>query len=141
MLTRRDFLKLPGTLGSAAAFAPLQTNTPQYRRVVLFETHVAGFQFHDGMQPEVSVLLTSGKVLALVREPENPHDENAIAVISPEGHHLGYIPRSENDIPATLADQDVLLGAEITAFNPLSAPWERLRLRLRVFQSIPVSPS
>ncbi|MEJ5225326.1 MAG: twin-arginine translocation signal domain-containing protein [Anaerolineales bacterium] len=74
MLTRRDFLKLLGTLGSAAAFAPLQTNTPQYRRVVLFETRMAGFQFHD---------------------------------------------------------------AEITAFNPLSAPWERLRLR--VFQSIPVS--
>ncbi len=139
MLTRRDFLKLLGTLGSAAAFAPLQTNTPQYRRVYLFETRVAGFQFHDGMQPEVSVLLTPGKVLALVREPENPHDENAIAVISPEGHHLGYIPHSENDIPATLADQDVLLGAEITTFNPHSAPWERLRLR--VFQSIPVSPS
>lgn len=139
MLTRRDFLKLLGTLGSAAAFAPLQTNTPQYRRVYLFETRVAGFQFHDGMQPEVSALLTPGKALALVREPENPHDENAIAVISPEGHHLGYIPRSENDIPAVLADQDVLLGAEITAFNPLSAPWERLRLR--VFQSIPVSPS
>ncbi len=136
MITRRDFLKLIGTAGASSLFSPLQSNTPAYRRVYLFDTRVAGFQFHDGMRPEVAVLLTPGTVLALAREPENPHDENAIAVLTPQGHHLGYVPRSGNKIPATLADQDVLLGAEIIQINPQGNPWERLLIR--VFQSVRV---
>ena len=40
--------------------------------------------------------LETGENLVLVREPENPHDANAIAVYSDDGFHLGYIPRTMN---------------------------------------------
>ena len=36
-------------------------------------------------------------------EPDNPHDENAIAILAPSGEHLGYVPR---DIAADIAHTD-----------------------------------
>lgn len=35
-----------------------------------------------------------GERAVLLREPDNPHDEDAIAVASARGETIGYIPRS-----------------------------------------------
>ncbi len=119
----------------------LGRHTPQnrrFKRVYLFETRVAGFQYHEGKNPEVAALLKPGVELVLVREPENKYDEKAVAIYTKQGNHVGYIPRDENHIPAAMADQDLFIGAEIIRFRAdlvLIAPWECLQVR--VFQSMP----
>ena len=40
-------------------------------------------------------LSTAGHAVMLVREPHNPHDPNALAVLTLHGHGLGYIPREQ----------------------------------------------
>jgi hypothetical protein len=101
-----------------------------YRKVYLGEVFIAGFRFHDGMRPAVLAGLNVGDELDLCREPQNPYDENAIAVYDRQRHHLGYVPCHSNDLPARLADQSVGLGAEISGLEPDASPWERVRIRL-----------
>lgn len=140
MLSRRDFLKLLSSAGAGVFFAQYDQTNPQFKRIYLFETRIAGFQYHDGMKPEVADFLVPPLDLVLTREPENPYDELAIAVCDQQGHHLGYIPRGENEIPAALADQDVFLGAELLRFDRRLvkiAPWECLYVR--VFQVIRIA--
>lgn len=139
MISRRAFLKLLASTGAGLFLAQYDRSNPYIRRVYLFETRVAGFQYHDGMQPEVAARLVPPLDLVLVREPENPYDELAIAVYTLDGYHLGYIPRAENQILAAIADQDVLIGAELIEFRPHlveRAPWNCMYIR--VFQAIKV---
>ncbi len=120
-------------------FAQYARENPNVKRVYLFEMRGAGFQYHDGMKPEVADLLVPPLDLALVREPENPYDELAIAVYTQQGHHLGYVPRGENEIPSAIADQDVFIGAELLRFDRRLvklAPWDCLHIR--VFQAVKV---
>ncbi|MEI7845648.1 MAG: HIRAN domain-containing protein [Chloroflexota bacterium] len=108
------------------------------KRVYLFETRVAGFQHHQGKDPKVRVLLFPGAELILVREPENKYDSKAVAIYTQNGDKIGFVPRSENHIPAAMADQDLYLGAEVTRFDLSlvdNAPWECLDIR--IFQSMP----
>lgn len=139
MLSRRDFLKLLSSTGTGLFFAQYARENPKIKRVYLFETRVAGFQYHDGMKPEIADLLVPPLDLALVREPENPYDELAIAVYTQQGHHLGYVPRGENEIPSAIADQDVFIGAELLRFDRSLvklALWDCLRIR--IFQAVKV---
>ena len=55
--------------------------------------------------------LTPGKRLILRRDPENPHDPNAIAVDAPSGDQVGWVPRE-------LAEE---LAPEVDRGGPLSA--------------------
>jgi hypothetical protein len=67
--------------------------------------------------------LAKQPVLALVREPENPHDPDAIAV------HLGtrkvgYIPRRHNAVLARLLDAGKCVRARVEqVMDPEAAPW------------------
>lgn len=65
-----------------------------------------------------------------MREPDNPYDELAIAVLAGDGRKLGYLLRSCKEIHAALADQSVPLRACITALEPQAPPWERLVLKV-----------
>ena len=58
---------------------------------------LAGFRYAEGV--EIWPLLQLGDALELVREPDNPHDPNAVRV-EWRGRKLGYVPRRQN---ATLA--------------------------------------
>lgn len=35
---------------------------------------------------------------ALAAEPDNPYDHNAIEVLAPDGHHVGYVPKNMTSI-------------------------------------------
>jgi len=59
----------------------------------LFDCHIAGFAYYDGL--EVIDRLTLGAVVTLRSEPENPHDPEAVAVYFGETK-LGYVPRTKN---------------------------------------------
>ena len=63
------------------------------RELLIQESPVAGFQYHDG--ETVWPRLSAGDSLQLLREPANPYDRRAVAVYWGESK-LGYVPRAAN---------------------------------------------
>ncbi len=60
---------------------------------------IVGVDYYDGIRGAF------GRRVRLVRNPENPHDPNAIAVLNPEGIQAGYLPRTDAAIFAPLMDE------------------------------------
>lgn len=131
-MDRRDFLKCIGiasvfpVVGTAGAALSRQPGT----RMLLGEFAVAGFQYHEGMLPDVGRHLACGQQLLVVRDAANPYDPFALRILTNDRHMLGFIPRSQNRIAATLADQGIRLSAGIVAVHHDAAPWERLTISL-----------
>ena len=63
--------------------------------------------------------LKVGTELRLVREDENPHDKNAVALFFGETH-IGYIPKHVNDELAKFLDlgYDDIFETRIQAIDP-----------------------
>lgn len=126
-MERRGFLK---GLGSLLAAVPLWSPTaasPRRREVLIQRSPVAGFQYHQG--EAVWDRLRPEDRLVLVREPQNPHDDLAVAIYW-QGAMLGYVPRAENEIVAGLLDQQVPLFARITEMQVSRDPWSRLEVEV-----------
>ena len=58
---------------------------------------VAGMNFRQGMNRYKGFIDA-----ALVPEPKNEYDKNAIKVMAIDGHHLGYIPAEQTDFVRSL---------------------------------------
>ena len=123
---------------------------PEYERRPILECPVAGIGFHD--IKEVWDELSVGTKLALVREPKNKHDKNAVAVALAEDYDdpddfdsdyiLGYIPRKDNAVIAALLDmgwQD-MLEAEITELNDHAPYNDKLHIAVYIRSKEPISP-
>ena len=80
-------------------------------RIVIQDSPLAGFKYYDGRA--LWDQLRVGNALKLVREPDNPHDANAIRV-EWEGRMLGYVPRRENAHLARQMDRGAAIEARIT---------------------------
>ncbi len=103
-------------------------STSRSRRTVqLLESPLAGCQHHRaaGVWP----FLRQGEALRLVREPNNPHDPNAIAVYF-RNDRLGYVPRRENRALAAMLDRGETMEARITRLQQADNPWQRLRFSI-----------
>jgi hypothetical protein len=98
-------------------------------KILLQSSPLAGFQYHEGKQlwPQMKV----GNPLALVREPDNRHDRNAVRV-EWQGHMLGYVPRADNAAVARLLDRGTRLEARIVRLQDSSNPWERVLFEVYV---------
>lgn len=129
-MERRKFLKFFGFTTLFPFLNMPVTVTENPRQILLAEFFIAGFQYHDGMRPEIFQALNEGDELLLQREPDNPHDPLAIAIFRGRGDNLGYVPRSCNYVPALIADQDVRICAEIAEIYPDAESWERVLVRL-----------
>ncbi|MFB3906774.1 MAG: HIRAN domain-containing protein [Candidatus Eisenbacteria bacterium] len=103
---------------------------PPLEPFALGVTYLAGFQHHHGMHPKVLARLEPGLVLTLVREPGNPHDRFAIAVYTPEGARLGYLPQGCNAPIACMIDGDVTVRAAIHEVHPEEQAWKRVSVLL-----------
>jgi hypothetical protein len=93
----------------ALASAALAEPVPR-ARVLVQTTLAAGLRHYEAkavwnrMQP--------GDPLELVREPANPHDQNAVRV-DWDGHVLGYLPQADNADVARQLDRGQSLKARI----------------------------
>lgn len=94
--------------------------------IPLFNCAVAGFRYYDGFHSLPTI--HPGDLLTLVREPDNPHDDRAIAVHATHDGKLGYIPRHINDIPAWHLDHGNRLHAVINHIDFAAPPWEMLEI-------------
>jgi hypothetical protein len=105
-------MKLPVPLLMATLLVPpygLAAET--VARIVIQNSPLAGFRYYQGrsLWDELEV----GDALALVREPDNPFDPNAVR-IEWRGHKLGYVPRRENARLARQMDHGAAVEARIT---------------------------
>jgi len=102
-------------------------------RIIVQQSPLAGFQYYDG-----KVLwdnMRVGDVLVLVREPQNPHDANAVRV-EWKGQALGYVPRRDNADVARQMDRGEKLQARIIRLTEARNPWQRVQFE--VYAEIPV---
>lgn len=118
---RAFFSRLLVSLGLVAA-APAVAAVN--RTVLIQESPLAGFQFHDGEYVWSS--LKVGKRLKLVREPDNEHDTDAVAVYFGKSQ-LGYVPRAGNNAIAQMLDRGEKLEASITKLTVTDDPWGRVQ--------------
>lgn len=97
--------------------------------IIVQQSPLAGFQYYDG-----KVLwheMKPGDVLTLVREPDNPHDANAVRV-EWKGSRLGYIPRRENADVARQMDRGAPVKARIVKLTEARNPWQRVLFEVYV---------
>lgn len=82
--------------------------------IILQRSPLAAFRHYEG--PEALAALRAGERLALVREPDNPYDANAVRV-EWRGRKLGYVPRRENAAVARHLDRGTALEARIASLR------------------------
>ena len=127
----RLVLGCAGVLAAAAYAAPPQPSAPAPRpsqaSLLIQSSPLAGSQYHA--LPDVVDRIHVGDSLTLKREPDNPHDRNAIQVLW-QNHLLGFVPRRENKAVARAMDQGNRLIARVVALHPAEAPWRRLRFEI-----------
>jgi hypothetical protein len=97
-------------------------------KLLVQSSPLAGFRY--GEADQVWSELRVGDRLDLVREPENPHDRNAVRV-EWRGRKLGYVPRAENEALAWAMDRGETVSARISRLQ--SHPNPRLRIEFEVF--------
>ena len=121
MERRTFFQRLFGSIGATATGATIGLKT---RSVLIQESPIAGFQFHEGdaIWPSLAV----GEELTLMREAANTHDPDAVAVYF-QNNKLGYVPRAENGAIAQMLDRGETLEARISRLLMEEDPRERVR--------------
>jgi len=97
--------------------------------ILVQSSPLAGFRYYDAgaLWDEMKV----GDALALVREPGNPHDANAIRV-EWRGHKLGYVPRRENADVARQIDRGTPVRARISRLQISRSPSKRIEFEVYV---------
>jgi hypothetical protein len=113
----------------AAAGATWAQETQVTAKILLQESPLAGFQFHEGKQ--LWRELRVGDALQLVREADNPHDARAVRV-EWRGHLLGYVPRADNEAVARLLDRGTRLEARVVRLRESRNPWRRVLFEVYV---------
>jgi len=98
-------------------------------RLLVQSSPLAGFRYHAAA--EVWHELRVGDSLELRREPDNPHDANAVSVCW-RGRKLGYLPRRENAAAAWGLDRGQALRARISRLAPHPNPARRIEVEVYV---------
>ena len=98
-------------------------------RIIVQESPLAGFQYYEGKG--LWSMMRAGDPLVLRREPQNPHDANAVRV-EWRGEMLGYIPRRENRDVARQMDHGAPVKARIVRMTEARSPWQRIRFEVYV---------
>ena len=110
---------------SAAAFSA----HGQSVQLLVQDSPLAGFRYAEAamLWPQ----LRQGDSLDLVREPDNPHDANAVRV-EWQGRKLGYVPRRDNSAVAWGLDRGVQLRARIRSLADHPNPARRIGFEIYV---------
>jgi hypothetical protein len=98
-------------------------------RIIVQESPLAGFQYYEGKA--LWEMMRVGDALRLVREPQNPHDANAVR-IEWRGEMLGYLPRRENVDVARQMDLGAPVKARVVRLTEARNPWHRVRFEVYV---------
>ena len=115
---------------AAVLSAQAESSGPQASvRLLVQSSALAGFRYAEAA--EVWAHLAAGEPLELVREPDNPHDANAVRV-EWRGRKLGYVPRSENGALAWAMDRGEVLRARVSRLAEHAKSRRRLEFEVYV---------
>lgn len=121
-MNRAGFLKRLIGIPGLGFFSIAEVAASQ--KVYLLQSFVAGFRFHKGV--ELLPLMREQDIIELRREPENEHDEFAVAVYWQQ-EMIGYLPAASNEVIARLMDAKALsLIGVITHLQREAQPWENV---------------
>ena len=123
---KRLLLVLGSVLGPAAL-----TAVDYFTQAARFITRVVGLRY--GSRLAEAAALAPGMPVYLVREPENPHDSRAIAVLTPWGAHLGYLRAPLAAVLSTRIDSGETFAARIAAICGEAADADE-RLHIEVWR-------
>lgn len=98
-------------------------------RIIVQQSPLAGFQYYEGK--DLWSMMRVGDSLHLSREPQNPHDANAVRVLW-RNEMLGYIPRRENSDVARQMDRGAPVKARIVQLKEARNPWQRIKFEVYV---------
>lgn len=128
--SRRRFI---GTLATIVAglyaggrSRPLRANTAS-NHLHLQDCRIAGSYHYDCH--DILSQLRAGDRLQLRRQPANAYDARAVEVFW-RRHKLGYLPRLDNAVAASLLDRGHLLSVRIHAVDDPEEEWEPVQLRI-----------
>jgi len=119
--------------GAALAFAAGLAGTPGaaaqtlQARIIVQSSPLAGFRHYEA--PNLWGEIAPGDPLTLVREPDNPHDPNAVRV-EWRTFKLGYVPRVENEALARHLDRGTPLVARVSKVQSTRAPNKRIEFEV-----------
>ena len=102
---------------------------PFEKDIFLFDSHVAGTSFIEGIE-ELEPHLNIDDRLDFFREPDNKHDPKAIVIKYTDGVKIGYVPREDNVIFSRLMDAGKLLFGKIT-YKEMKGSW--LKINIKIF--------
>ena len=93
--------------------------------------HIAGFTYYEGV--DVFNELKIGAELQLVAEPENNHDNYAVAVYY-QNHKLGYIPRDKNKYISKFLNfgHTELFDVKINRMSPEEHPEHQIGVVIKI---------
>jgi HIRAN domain len=117
-----------------ALLLALQPACAAEARIIVQRSPLAGFQYYDGKVLWDNMRIGDG--LTLVREPQNPHDANAVRV-EWKGQPLGYVPRRDNSDVARQMDRGAPVQARIVNLKEARNPWQRVEFE--IFINLPVA--
>ena len=86
---------------------------PFEKDIFLFDSHVAGTTFIDGID-KLEPFLNIDDRLDFFREPDNHYDPKAIVIKNTDGVKIGYVPKEDNIIFSRLMDAGKLLFGKIS---------------------------
>ena len=115
-----ELLALIGTEGLNALGLPK-------REIFFLDIVVAGTSFCPIVQ-EIYPTLLPDTVLRMVRQPQNEHDENAIAIYYEE-HRIGYVPQELNLVISRLMDAGKEFYARVVQVKKINE-WVRISAKL-----------
>ncbi len=100
----------PGPLLALLALACNGAAPAQEVSLLVQRSALAGYRYYEA--PALAAAIQPGEDLDLVREPDNPHDANAVRV-EWRGRKLGYVPRASNAALAWAIDSGETVTARV----------------------------
>ena len=107
--------------------------TPFERDIYLFDTYVAGTTHIAGIEA-LAASLREGDRLVFYREPDNPHDPQAIRIETLEEKKIGYVPRRDNVVFSRLMDAGKLLFATVEE-KEMRGNWLKIDIKIYLHES------
>jgi hypothetical protein len=128
-MLQQDILreKIAHGIRSLLGIKPGHTPDADNAKKVLYEGYIANYQYHKGQQLEH--LFEPGTAFDLKHEPENPFDEDAVAVFY-QDKKIGFVPQTSNVPIAQKLRQGRRLKARVARLAPQEEPWARVQVQV-----------
>ncbi len=106
---------------------------PFERDIYLFDTYVAGTTHIDDIE-NIGIKIKEEDRLVFYREPENPHDPQAIRIETLAKEKIGYVPRQDNIIFSRLMDAGKVLFAKVIE-KEMRGSWLKIKIKIYLHES------